>query len=414
MSMRGTKRASSVAVFVVLGLAFAAGTAAAQNMDNGTFDSGDIGGGGGDGAVEGATQVLDPPWTPTSFGSSVDANGGTTAGTTLIADDWAELKAGTWHFQDGTWSHTHTFAYDCPTGGNDVSDSQGVSIDGDTAAIAQTSCFDNSNAGIEVYTRSSVGEWTKTDHLDVEAANVEIDFPYIAYGHPNGHSSGYVGVFRHESDGSWTQVNGGHLDGGGDIGASVALQDTTDEPLAAFGNPGADVVQVWRGDALADTWSQVQRIENSCGTLDPACPVTFGEHVDIAPTTEHKLIAGAPYANDNDGDDNFNEGDAYTFLDTGGYDDPYAFEANLTPDDDENDLWFGETANAWDGSSIVGAPGWNSGDGTVYVYDAGSQKIQLLPENPGGSFGSAVHYAGDYALVGASEKGSEGYVGYFN
>lgn len=419
MSMRETLRDCSVPIMIVVGLSLAAGTAAAQNLDGGTFDSGDVGDGGGDGVREGATQVLDPPWTAETFGSSVDANGGTTAGKTLIADDWATLKAGTWHLEtDGTWTHTQTFDYDCATGSSQY-DSQGVSLDGDTAVIAQgVGCPTSSDAGIEVFHRSSVGDWTQTTILDVEAENVEVSGDFIAYGVPDAGDGGSdYGLFRKESVGDWTQIGGTHLGGapGGDWGASVAVQhpDAEETAIAAFGNPVDDVVDIWREDAF-DIWSPVQTIESSCGTLSPDCPVSFGEHVDIAPTTDHKLIAGAPLANDNDGDDNHDEGDAYTFLDTGGTQDPYTFESNLTPDDDENDLVFGEAANAWDGSSIVGAPGWNGGDGTVYAYDAGSQKVQLLPETPGGKFGSALHYSGDYALVGAPERGTEGYVGYFN
>lgn len=367
---------------------FLVGSAAAHH--GGTFTKdGDV----GPTTVAGATQVLEPPDDDTEkFGVSVDANGGTTAGSTLavaapIVDRVYIYK---WLEDPHEWQHSATVTH------SDVSlGTQSVSIDGNYLAVA-------GRAAVDIYYRN--GGWTHVESIGPDDAWVEIEGGTMAVS-----TSSKNQIWRDAEGYDWEKVASASGDDG-----PVAVQDYSDaRDLAAFGDTDTRQVEVWRNDPdLVGGWHEVQVLDKDCGVFDFRCPGGFGDSVDIAPTTEHKLAAGAPGSNK-----------AFTFLDTGTQDEPYEWESNLTTSE-ETDA-FGASINAYDGRTIVGDPGWDDGSvtnaGAVFRFEDGqkSGKLTAKPAQQDAFFGKSVHYAGVYALVGApgrNEPGTsgEGYVGYFS
>lgn len=358
MNTRTNTRTSLWTVLIVAGIALAAGAVTAQSFDKGNFDGDNTGSGDGeyDIIAQGADQVLKPPGHGETFGTAVDANGGMTAGKTLVVSDPGENLVHTYHFNDSNfWEHTRTFT---PPPGCQISFSnEAVSIDDDTLVFSHTEpdvdmCPEDEE-GIQVYHRSEVGNWTRTAVLQPlhqgSVNNLDIAGDFIAWGDP-GNSD--FGIYHRESSGDWTRVYGDWF-GAGQAGSSVSIQDP-DLGLAAFGRSGESQVIVAR-QQLDGTWTHVQTIDEDCGPFGAKCPRAFGTNVDLAPTPEHKLIPGTPYVD-------AERGEAFTFLDSGGYEDPYAWESNLSASDGEDHDQFGAATNAWDGSSVVGARHWDAPD----------------------------------------------------
>lgn len=401
---------ASLAVLVL------AGSAAAGHWDDGgNFDDGEIRDppDGEDLLADGADQAIYPPeehrTSRLRFGTAVDANGGAdTIGHTSAASGPHPDNPKVFVYKNtGTDEWNFSAAIDVDVGDTE----QAVSVDGDTLVVAL-----DEGAGIAVYQRSS-GDWTRTTTLDRLARNVEVSGDTLTYG--TGSPENDYGIYERQSTGDWTEVVREEQSDCSclDYGSAVGVQEGSPS-LAVFGtakqSPGntGGVAQVWEDDPLMG-WYQREWIE-TCGPLDQPCFGSFGEALDLAPTSEKKVAVGNPAFDDD-------SGRAYTYLNDGA---TYEWSANLTGHDDSPSK-LGADVNAWDGSSVAGAPGFDLGPsredtGHVHAYESGVGKgyIEQANEEDKDKFGSAVHYTGKWTLAGAPREDFDGYtdlgyVGYF-
>ena len=139
-------------------------------------------------------------------------------------------------------------------------------------------------------------------------------------------------------------------------------------------------------------WSQQAKLTAS----DGAAIDVFGESVAISGDT---AIIGAPQ--DDDGGNN--SGSAYVFIRTGT---SWSQQVKLTASDATAGASFG-TAIAFEGdTAVIGAP-YGSTSGFAYVFtrtgNSWSQQDKLIPSDgvAGDQFGNAVALAGDTAVIGA-------------
>lgn len=349
---------------------------ASADLNQGDFDDG-LAGGEPD---PGADQIIKPPKPhdgDEGFGQTVDANQSLTEGEAAVDPSFLATapkyaSAYVYHLNDDDrWERTAILTAHCRLLDYVSSSgySESASFDENTIAIAAPSndgTCDSYRTGIHVFKRSSLGEWSETTVIDPPAGIVEVSGDVMAWADPTGDDS--YGIYERTSEGSWTSV----LDETGHVG-SVAIQDSADTlGVAAFGMPDQDSVVIYRQD-LSGAWSRSQTLHEDCPP-PTACPDSFGLQVDMAPTAGKKIVPGAPSAD-------VSTGDAFEFVDTA--DNQYTYSASLTNADGDDWDEFGRASNAWDGTSIVGAPGWENdlgyGDGAVYVFDAGESKGKLLP-----------------------------------
>lgn len=391
--IRTNRLGTALAIVTFAALLSVVGSAAAFHGGIFTKD-GDI----GPTTVEGATQVLAPPDDDTmDFGKGVDANGGISSGTTLAvaAPGVDRVYIYQWLDNPHKWSHSATRS---PT---DVRyGRQAVSIDDNWLAVAGLN-------SISMYYRSDSG-WTLEDQLAPDDATVEVKGAWMA---ASNSTKDFIYI---ESDGlSWEKFTSASGEAG-----PVALGWYADgRDLAAFGRATSHEIDIWRDDPIV-RWNHVQTLgdgDGDCGVTNGGCGSGFGDSVDLSPTSEHKLIGGAPLSNE-----------AQTFLDTGN-EEPYVHESTLVPDDD-GATDHGRSVNAYDGRSIVGDPLWETevdgrtrDAGAVFRYEAGTNTGKLIagPPRAGDRFGDSIHFAQLYALVGAPNRelsgtSGVGYVGFFD
>lgn len=385
---RSNRLGTALVIVTMSALLAVVGSAAA--FHGGTFTKdGDI----GPTTVEGATQVLAPPDDDTKhFGKAVDANGGTSSGTSLAvaAPGVDRVYIYKWLDDPHEWQHSETIYEDVRF------DRQAISFDEDWLAIAGPN-------SISMYYRD--GGWTLEDTLSPDSATVEVKDSWLA---ASNSTKDYIYV--RPTGLNWEEKTSASGEAG-----PVAFGSYSDgRDLAVFGRFQADEIHVWRHDLSG--WNHVQTLEDGdCGVSEPDCGSGFGKSVDLSPTSEHKLIGGAPLSNE-----------AQTFLDTGS-DPPFAHEATLVPDDDGVSE-HGRSVNAYDGRSIVGDRTWETtvdgetvDGGAVFRYEAGQDTGKLTADPPESRdhFGDSIHFAQLYALVGAPNRdlsgiSGEGYVGYFD
>lgn len=406
-----------LATSAVAALLLVPAPAQADHWDpGGNFDDGDVRDlpSGENLLADGASQVIYPPTAYRAdnryFGTAVDANGdAATLGHTMAvaAPGGEDIFVYRSNSSTDGWAFTEHIAWN-----GETENEQAVSIDGDTL-VATLPGFGE----IHVYKRTDPGKWTQTTTLNQEATAVEVDGDLLAWAAPSGSLDDEVptyGIFERSSTGDWTEVV--HEKTGSDANdrLSVGIQESdadTSQSRAVFG--GSGIAVVWETDLVSGAWSHAETID-SCGT-DGTCRSSFGKSVDLAPTTEDKIAVGAPDRNDQ-------VGRGYTYVNSDG---SYVFAGKLEAPDEQESRLLGHDINAWDGSSVAGAPFANTPGGTadvgyVYAYEDGVRtgRVQQAETSGGDHFGSSVHYAGEWMLGGAHWEDAKGYsdlgyVGYF-
>ncbi len=299
----------------------------------------------------------------------------------------------------GTWTQTQKLtasdgaAFD--TFGNSVA------FDGTTALIGAFAATVGGNAyqgAAYVFTESN-GTWTEQQKLTSDDGQ---GFDYFGYSVALDGTTAFVGadllgaVYVFDGSGaSWVQSQQltGSDEGVGDIfGYSIAAEGTT-ALIGSYGNNGYQGA-VYVFDGSGGTWSETQKLTADDGSANSY----FGYSVAISGTT---LVVGAWGTSVNGND---TQGAAYVFTESNG---TWSQTRKLTADDGAPFDNFGR-AVALDGThALVGADGVASSQGALYAFDESggiwieSQEILAGDGAPFEEFGSAVTLDGTRALVGA-------------
>lgn len=290
-----------------------------------------------------------------------------------------------------------------------------ASIRGDTLVVGVPD-KDSNQGAVYVFERDvagtvndwlSVGKITASDPADDDqfGESVFLDGDTLVVGAP-GKDSKQGAVYVFEQGGGtngWMQIK------------KITASDPVDEDqfgksvsvsgdVLVVGAYGKDLYQgaayVFERDAggTLNGWGQVQKIAAS----DPTGVDYFGRSVFVGGDI---LVVGAPYKNSN-------QGAAYVFeRDVEG---DWLQVEIITAFDPAEDACFGRSVFVSGDTLVVGAPGENSHQGAVYVFDRAMEgtvsgwlpveRIIALDPASGDYFGRSISISGDILVVGAFSK----------
>ncbi len=265
-----------------------------------------------------------------------------------------------------TWDVRRLSASDLESGDNF---GWSASISGDTLVIGAPDQGANQGA-VYVFERDmdgTINDWLLADKIvasdpvddDLFGVSVFLDGDTLAVGAPGKNvGQGIVYIFERGTANGWLQIRriGASDPADGDqFGKSLSVNEDV-LVVGAYGKDayqGAAYVFERNAGGTANGWGQVQKIVAS----DPVGVDYFGRSVSVSGST---LAVGAPYKN-------LNQGAAYVFeRDVGGN----WLEADIiTAFEPADGACFGRSVLVRGDTLIIGAPGENSHEGAVYVFD---------------------------------------------
>ncbi len=206
---------------------------------------------------------------------------------------------------------------------------------------------------------------------------------------------GSLYVFR-KLDDTWTHVHGitpERVRIGDQFGHAMALSGNVLVVSAPGADKGCGRVFVFERDKARATWAHQDTVE----PIDCEQDQRFGWSVDV---DGQSLFVGAPGAAGG-------AGVVYRY----DRDDLNAWQSFQAYTGEESNSGYGEHVLALDSHLFVSAPREGSGEGTVYLYRAGSTTPTRIP-NPDAEatyFGQHVAADGRYVLIGAPGVDNSGY-----